>query len=192
MRSARDRILAAARRIHRKRGLDALSLRAVATAVGITPMAIYRHFRDKDALVAALVECGFATWERHLAAALRARTPRQPLERALLAYSEFALAEPRMFELMFLVPRPHVPSAPASLATTPSRSFAAIIAAVRHGIHGGRIIQGDSAEIILLAWSTAHGLIALHFSGRFGGDDRTFRAVYAKQVRRLLRLLSIA
>jgi AcrR family transcriptional regulator len=189
MKPARDRILAAAERIHRKAGIEALSMRAVAKGVGITPMAIYRHFRDKNALIAALVELGFARWEQHLAEAVRARTPRQRIEHALVAYAEFALDEPRMFELMFLVPRQHIPQAPASLASTPSRSFASLIAAVHDYMREGRFVHDDPAEIILFAWSAAHGLIALHFSGRFGGDDRVFRPLYATQVRRLLRLV---
>jgi AcrR family transcriptional regulator len=185
----RDRILAAAERIHRKAGIEALSLRAVAREVGITPMAIYRHFRDKNALIAALVETGFATWEHRLAEAVRARTPRQRIERALVAYAEFALGEPRMFELMFLVPRRHIPPAPASLASTSSPSFALLIAAVRDVMREGHSVHRDPPEMILFAWSTAHGLIALHFSGRFGGDDRVFRSLYAAQVRQLLRLV---
>lgn len=189
MKTARDRILAAAERMHRKMGIEALSLRAVARAVGITPMAIYRHFRDKDALVDALVESGFVRWEQHLAEAVRARMPRQRIQRAFIAYADFALGEPRMFELMFLVPRRNVPRAPASLADTPSPSFASLIAAVREGRAKGRSARDDPAELILFAWSTVHGLIALHFSGRFGDDDRVFRALYATQVRRLLRLV---
>src|SRR5829696_2352994 len=55
MRPARERILKAAERIYRKAGVDALSIRRVAAAVDLTPMAIYRHFRDKDALIDALV-----------------------------------------------------------------------------------------------------------------------------------------
>ena len=108
--------MAVAERILRKEGIAAVTTRRVAGELGLTPMALYRHFRGKDALVQALVEIGFAHWERRLARAVKARSPRRRLDNALAAYRDFALAEPRLFELMFLTPRPAVPSAPTSLA----------------------------------------------------------------------------
>ena len=187
---ARERILKAASRLHRKHGLEAVSLRAVAADVGVTPMAIYRHFRDKDALVAALVEAGFARWEEYLAKAVTASTPLEIIERSLLAYAEFALDEPNVFRLMFLTVRPSIPAAPASLASSPSPSAQALIVAMHRAIEAGVVVRDDPAELILLCWATIHGLIALHFSGRFGHDDATFRSIYGKEVRRLLRLIS--
>ena len=190
MKPARDRILAAADRIHASKGASALSLRAVARAVGITPMAIYRHFKDKDDLLDALAAAGFDKLEGYFAAAVRARTPLKALERVLLAYGDFAMAEPRAFELMFLIPRT-VPEAPASLRTSPSPSFETLISGVREAIESGTIAAGDPAEIILLCWATVHGLVALHLTGRFGYDDARFRRLYAGTVKRLLSTLTV-
>jgi len=85
MNPARDRILAAAERIYQREGPSGLTLRSVASAVGVTPMAIYRHFRDKDALVQALVDAGFERWEQYLARAVDTRSPMKALERVLMA-----------------------------------------------------------------------------------------------------------
>jgi AcrR family transcriptional regulator len=186
--SARERILAAAARLHAREGFAALSLRRVAREVGITPMAIYRHYPGKAALVEALVQAGFATWEARLARAARARTARRRIERALFSYADFALAEPRTFELMFLVPRA-VPRAPDSLRNTTSPAFGAIIAAVHEVRKTARLLPGSPADVMLIAWAAAHGLIALHFSGRFGGDPRRFRQIYRKAVRQLIAAL---
>jgi AcrR family transcriptional regulator len=181
--------LSAAARLHAREGFAALSLRRVARDVGVTPMAIYRHYPNKAALVEALVQAGFAKWEVRLGRAVRARTPRERLERALLAYADFALAERRTFELMFLVPRPAVPRAPGSLQATPSPAFTALIAAVQEIRQSARVIPGSPADLILFAWATAHGLIALHFSGRFGGDVRAFRQIYRKAVQQIVLAL---
>ena len=167
-----------------------MTLRAVAVEVGVTPMAIYRHFRDKDALVEALVQAGFARWETRLARAARKRKPLAQIEGALLAYAEFALDEPNTFELMFLVRRANVPEAPRSLAMSPSPSFSRLIDAVRMAMEQGALARDDPTEVILLAWATAHGLIALHFSGRFGWNNRKFRQLHARVIRRLLRGLA--
>src|SRR5579863_5442611 len=55
-----DRILHQARRILDRRGADAVTMRVVAKAVGITPMALYRHFPDRDGLLNAIADQGFA------------------------------------------------------------------------------------------------------------------------------------
>jgi AcrR family transcriptional regulator len=190
MNAARERILTAARRIHRTQGVAALSLRAVAREVGLTPMAIYRHFADKDALLMALVQEGFAELEIQFAAAVKARTPLKAIEGVLLAYAEFAIAEPHAFELMFMVRRPDIPAAPASLRRSPSPSFEVVIAAVRDAMAAGDLPEGDPGDLLLFAWSTAHGLITLHLTGRFGGDADTFRPIYRRTMKRLMAMLS--
>ena len=165
--------MAAAERILRSEGIAAVTTRRVAGELGLTPMALYRHFPGKDALVQALVERGFAYWEARLSAAVKARSPRRRLENALAAYRDFALDEPRLFELMFLIPRSNVPSAPASLQAPPSPSFAAVIGALQ-----AELGPGQPEELPLLVWAVAHGLVALHFSGRFGGNEKAFRRAY--------------
>jgi AcrR family transcriptional regulator len=180
----RDRILKVAYRVLKRKGPSALSLRQVAAEVGVTPMAIYRHFDNKDHLVDALVADGFGRWEQYLAAAIRGDSPWQRIEGVLLAYADFALKEHAMFELMFMVPRRRVPMAPASLATTPSASFGVVIASMQEALG-----TKDVAESLLLIWSAANGVICLHFSGRFGFDAERFRAEYGRVVRRLIDLL---
>jgi AcrR family transcriptional regulator len=57
-----QRILKAARKAFDKKGLEGLSLREIANEVGITPMAIYRHYDNKQALVDALVLDALGAW----------------------------------------------------------------------------------------------------------------------------------
>ena len=180
----RERILTVAYRTLRKQGVASLSLRQVAGKIGVTPMAIYRHFRNKDDLVEALVASGFARWETYLAEAVRAEDAWARIERAFLAYAEFALAEPRLFELMFMTPRSRVPRAPQSLSATPSPSFSVVINSFAEALG-----PKNATDTLLLSWATAHGLICLHFSGRFGFDAKLFRTEYARVVGRLLTLL---
>lgn len=153
-------------------------------------MAMYRHFRDKDALVQALIALGFARWEARLADAVRAANARERIAKALHAYRDFALEEPRYFELMFLVPRPGLPLAPESLRATPSSSFAAVIASVQACMASGELVPGDPGQTILMMWSLAHGMMALHLTGRFGFDDTLFRRRYDEATTLLLARLS--
>lgn len=187
MTDTREAILAAAEEIFGRDGLSGLTIRRVAGAVGLSPMAIYRHFAGKGALLDALVNLGFARWEERLTAAAGAgHAPRTRLENAIRAYRDFALAESRLFALMFVTPRPGIPEAPASLGTTPSPGFGQVIGAVIDEIRAGSLPEEDPAQLILLIWSTAHGLISLHFTGRFGHDTAAFCGAYDRTVAALL------
>jgi AcrR family transcriptional regulator len=192
MATSRERILHAAERVHQQEGLDAVSIRRVAEEVGLTPMALYRHFRDKDALLDALVDAGLARWEQSLVRAAEASTPLERIRGALIAYVGFALGEPRAFQLMYLVPRSSERGGgmPASVRVTSSPAFHAIVDAARDAMRAGDLKAGDPAEVMSLAWAMIHGLVALHFAGRFGHDDARFRTVAGRSIGSLLQLLA--
>src|SRR5262245_60881138 len=87
----------------RERGLDALSLRELARAAGVSHAAPRKHFADRDALLDALAERGFVQLtERILDAAARepGDFPRA-LHTVASAYIDFAVAEPALLDLMF-------------------------------------------------------------------------------------------
>jgi len=94
----RPALLRAAARILEKEGRDAISLRDLARRAGVSHSAPYRHFADRQALLAALAEEGFAL----LAAALQGK----PWREQAMAYLRFALANPERFRLMFTRPVP--------------------------------------------------------------------------------------
>lgn len=178
----KERILRAAGRLLHAEGMAALTTRRVAAEVGVTAMAIYRHFEDKDALVQALVRAGVQRWEQRLADAVSAQPPRTRIENALRAYRDFALDEPRVFELMFLVPGRGAPPGPASRRAATSPAFAALIGAVQACVAAGELIDEDPGRIVLLLWGLAHGMVALHFTGRFGFDATLFRRRYDETI----------
>ena len=91
MTSTRQLIVKTAVRDFRKRGAAGVSLRAVARSVGITPMAVYHYFTDKDALIDAIVAAGFEVWDSYLMEAAAAPTALTRL-RVRHGVAEFALA----------------------------------------------------------------------------------------------------
>src|SRR5580704_14921492 len=95
--NTRARILRAACKLFDEKGPEQLSLRSVAKKVGITPMAIYRHFEEKQALIDALVLDGLDEWSRRVEA-LPPCEGMLKLEQIGEAYLDFALKEPRRFE----------------------------------------------------------------------------------------------
>src|SRR5436853_597228 len=96
------KIAAAARRLLDREGAEAVTMRRVAGATGITAMAIYRHYPDRAALLNALADEGFVELAETFR---RARMPARieaRLFRMADLYLDHALAHPRLFELMFL------------------------------------------------------------------------------------------
>jgi AcrR family transcriptional regulator len=87
-----------------EQGLLGFSMRGVAERVGVTATALYRHFADKDALLASLLEDGFRTFSSYLMRSLAGRTPLERFRRCGQQYFDFALEHLRDYALMFMTP----------------------------------------------------------------------------------------
>lgn len=100
--SLRIQMINAARDLYLQDGLNGLSMRKVAALCEVTAPAIYKHFTDKDQLVAAMVEEGFSLLEAELKSALRARSPLARLRKMGQAYRRFALDQGAYYQLIFM------------------------------------------------------------------------------------------
>ncbi|HEY4943883.1 MAG TPA: TetR/AcrR family transcriptional regulator [Rhizomicrobium sp.] len=177
----RDRIFTAAKAIFDREGLAGLSVRAVAKAVGLTPMAIYRHYADKDALVDALMLDGFAEWQR-IAAAIRTKDPVLWLRRLLDAYLDFAIARPHRFDAAFILPARGARKYPRDFAAGRSPVIASVFVHIERAKREGRLRGAPTLEIALTMSALAQGMVSMHRARRFSGDKelRTlYRAVIA-------------
>src|SRR6266516_5996422 len=99
------KIAAAGRRLLDKHGVEGVTMRRVAQAVGVTPMAIYRHYAGRAALLTAVADEGFQELAARLARVPRTATVEKKLTRMGETFLDHALQNPRLFELMFLHPR---------------------------------------------------------------------------------------
>lgn len=100
----RQRVIEAAADLLAREGRDAVTTRAVAVAAGLQPPAIYRLFGDKEGLLEAVAEHGFATF---LAAKHVDPDPRDPIEDLRAGWDlavEFGLANPALYVLMYSEP----------------------------------------------------------------------------------------
>ena len=152
----------------------ALSLRELARRLGVSPAAPYRHFADKDALLAAVAQAGF----EHLGAELdgaAALHPDEPLRRLAdigWAYVHFALTQPQYFQVMFgRVATPHT-RFPELLAAGQS-AFGVVQRVIEDGQQAGGVAQGDPHELAVAAWSQVHGLATLLLEGQLGLEGTT-------------------
>lgn len=146
-----------------------LSLREVARRVGVSANAVYHHFANKEALLAALAAEGF----RRLGQAQLNPPPdtsqapgtREPLHQAGLAYVRFAMAHPALFRLMyggFTAGQNHTELVNASMDSLQA-SMQAVGAHLPGGGQGPHTLQDT-----LLLWSIVHGLSHLALGGQLG------------------------
>src|SRR5262249_15766014 len=99
----RDEILNAAERLLIETAdQDAVSVRAIADAVGVTPPSIYLHFADKETLLFAVCERQFDIFREALdTAASTTNDPLEALERRAEAYVKFGLEHREAYQIMF-------------------------------------------------------------------------------------------
>jgi AcrR family transcriptional regulator len=161
----RGKLLEAAIRLIAEVGPTAFTLREVARRAGVSHNAPYRHFRDRDDLIAAVAAQGF----RELTEAMvEAAAPRsEALERlksAGLGYVTFALRRPEHFAVMFDAPmskHKHPDSAAAA-----EEAFGTLLGFVKGCQDAGRLPSGDLLQMALLAWTMVHGIAKLAITGR--------------------------
>jgi AcrR family transcriptional regulator len=158
-------LVAAALKLVEQDGEAAVSLRDLAQSLGVSRAAPYRHFADRDALLAAVAAEGFEDLNRRYAAALEGPGDgKARLSAATAAFFGFAYEKPGLYRLMFesdLLGRAHPP---AVLIPPADRSYQLL----QHAVAGAHP-EADEAEIkrrTLVMMATGHGFLALDRGGR--------------------------
>ena len=101
-RETRARIIDSGLELFLAKGSTSVSLREIAGAAGVSPMAIYRHFDDKAALQLALLENAFGLFEEYLKKASRRGTPLTRLRSLAASFFDFAMEREPHFRWLFL------------------------------------------------------------------------------------------
>jgi AcrR family transcriptional regulator len=177
-----DKILGAARALLEQEGAAAVSMRRVADAVGITPMAIYRHFANRDTLLKSVADAAFVevaqAWSTH------ARHPdlMHALRHSMENYLDYALRHPHMFDYNFSVARDDARRFPEDFRARCSPTLNVVADMLTEGMRQGLLREGDPWDIAMTLWAQAHGLIALYRAGRFSYDEARFRAFYLQSI----------
>ncbi|MER6910474.1 TetR/AcrR family transcriptional regulator [Streptomyces sp. NPDC000594] len=194
-----DEIKAVSLRQLREVGAAQLSLRAVATALGMSPAGLYRYFDSRDALLTALITDAFDRLADTVERARDADPAADVADRlfaGLVAYRRWAVEHPQEFGLVYGTPVPGYaapPDGPTSVATR--RIGEAFLPLFVEGWRQGRLRPSDevapdpalthcaaaihpdlppaAAAVVLGAWTRLHGLVILEAFGhlRWLGDD---------------------
>ncbi len=171
-----QRIAARAGLLLDREGVEAVTMRRVARAVGVTAMALYRHFADRAALLNTLADAGFDDLATRVKAASKPRDPEKQLLRILDVFLDFALQRPRLFELMFLTPRAGARTYPRDFKARESPTANLTVEAIEEGMKSGCFRKQDAWEITFEMGALLQGLVMLYLGGRIEMDTREFRA----------------
>lgn len=181
---SRDRIFTAAKKVLDREGIPGLTIRKVAQCAGMSPMAMYRHFADKDALLDALMADGLAAWEKRVRA-IKANDPMDWLVAVSEAYLDFALDEPHRFDAAFFLPAPTERQFPDDFVAGRSPVAALIMVRIDQAKAEAKLGDIPALEMALAFAAFGQGFVSMHRANRFS-NDRQFRALYRKAVRHLL------
>jgi AcrR family transcriptional regulator len=163
----RDEILEATERLLLDSGGDeaAVSIRAVADAVGVTPPSIYLHFADKNELIFAVCEKHFAELDRRLQeAASGSSDPLESLRLRGRAYVRFGVEHPGPYRILFMSKPAMAPEWWTHERIQESASFMHLVEAVQACIDAGVIASGDPIRISVAVWAAVHGVTSLLIS----------------------------
>jgi AcrR family transcriptional regulator len=165
----REALLAAAREALETTAPEQISLKALATRLGVSQPAPYRHFASREALLQAVAEDGFLRF----AAALRAADDEggstvEAMRRGFLAYIRFGQANRGVYRLMFASPLLPASEPGGGLQRASHGAFSILLEQV-----GAHMPPQRARAIAIWIWSTLHGIVMLDAQGLLRGppDD---------------------
>ncbi len=172
--AVRDGLVAAGLELARTGGPDAVVLREATRMVGVVPNAAYRHFADRDELLAAVCTAAMNELADRMAVGVAqvsgkygdAAAARRRLGAIGTAYLEFARQEPGWFATAFALPQRHDYDTPAAGGSGPDRTpLGQLRTALDELVDAGVLARPRRDGIEYPIWSTVHGLAVLSTQG---------------------------
>ncbi|MDT7816966.1 MAG: hypothetical protein QOJ42_6882 [Acidobacteriaceae bacterium] len=181
-----ERIADTALKLLETGGEEGVSMRRVAAAVGITPMAIYHHFADRRALLNFVVDREFTKYSESFQALPRRGTYESQILACMDTYIDYAFAHPRIFEYVFAQTRPGARRFPEDFRARRSPTLNPVADLLQKAMEAGYLKQDDVWELAMELWAHTHGYISLYRGGRFALPEKEFRALVRRSIRRMI------
>lgn len=171
----RSAILDAAGEIVAAEGVDGLTIRAVAQAVGYSPGALYEYFDSKEAILASLYfdgTDGLGTYcERAVAALPEGAGAIAAIDALGHAYRDYALQHAELYRLVFggFKTPPQAPD--VECPEDSPGGFGTLIRIATQGVDDRSMIELPPPVIACTAWAAVHGFVSLELTGHLTGGD---------------------
>lgn len=166
----RELILDAATRVFIEEGYDKTSIRNIADRIEYSPATIYLYFADKDALLFAIHERGFALLLKAFEPVRQIANPLDKLEELGRIYVSWGMANPEFYDLMFIA------RAPVSVMEAKSgwdcgmQTFAFLHDVCKECLATGHFPASmTSIDLAMMTWTGVHGIVSLFVRKRFSG-----------------------
>jgi AcrR family transcriptional regulator len=146
-------------------GVDALTLRGVAERLGVSRTALYRHFVDKQALLAAVAAEGFRMFRTALIDAWdTAGRGREGFDAMAVAYVRFAVTHPSHYRVMFggVVQACDASPVPSDAGTD---AFQVLVDAIVEQQEAGLVRNDNALQLARFIWAVVHGVAMLALDG---------------------------
>lgn len=156
---------------------SAVSIRAIADRVGITPPSVYRHFADKDDLLAEVCAQVFVRLDRAMQdAALPATDPIDEMRRKGKAYVDFALEFPEHYRLVFMRPEVQLHADEGAHgrriaglegpSIAEGNAFGHLVESVERilALQPDPALRPDVHATAVAIWTAVHGIVALRIA----------------------------
>jgi AcrR family transcriptional regulator len=186
------RIAAAALQLLEKEGPAAVTMRRIAKAVRVTPMAIYHHFPNREALLKMVTDQEF----EKLAAFMDARqggsrNGEDRLLRVMDYYIDYAFKHPKVFDYVFSQYRTDARRFPKDFRARRSPTMNRVAESVAGAMVRKEIRKDDVWEVAMELWAHVHGYVSLFRAGRFALSEQQFRSLCQRSLKRLFNGLKV-
>jgi AcrR family transcriptional regulator len=166
-------------------GVETLTLRTVGERLGVSRTALYRHFSDKPALLAAVGREGFrllrltltGAWEQH-------GRGREGFEAMGIAYVRFAVEHPSHYRVMF---GGFIESCAkdATFIEEATAAFHVLVDSLLEQQRAGLVRNDDPLLLARMIWSLVHGIAMLVIDGQLRGQDERGEALSPYAIERI-------
>ena len=182
-----------------KNDTENLTLKVLSDATGTSRSAIYRHFKNKDALIETIIRVGFDKFDNNSSPILL-DTSMPLVDRFYMsakAYMEFARDNENLYRLLFGKKFAHIRHEVISLKDEDCSGFGALKIAVEEGQKSGILKKEDSYQQTIIIWSSLHGLASLLIDGFLDIEeifddlvDRLFKSLLDANMANKVKILS--
>ncbi|GAB3945910.1 TetR/AcrR family transcriptional regulator [Spirosoma harenae] len=163
----RKLILDGAQKLFLENGYDKVSIRNIADSIEYSPATIYLYYKDKNELLFALHQRGFVKMVGEFLPLQQLADPFERLVEMGRSYIRFAIDNPELFDLMFIMTAP-MDTLEKENWVEGDEAFGILMQTVQDCMDAGIFKQHDVQSTAMMIWSGIHGYTALFLRKRLG------------------------
>jgi len=167
----KQRIIDAARQVLLADGYRNFSLRKIARKINVSATSIYLHFDNKDHLIHTLMEEAIDRLNNQLEKKVKEqKDPISKLEDLAQEYANFALENPREYQIIYLISSDEMTRYPKDKFRKARRGYELVISVLQEGVAAGLISEKKPRMAAYTFWAQMHGVMSIVLSKRL--DNR--------------------